>query len=256
MYDERAAQETERIYLTPEMARQRIRTLEALDPKTGEHVLDVGCGPGLLVNDIARTVGSGGHVTGIDVSPHMLALARRRCEGLTQVSLYERGVEDIADERSHFDAATCTQVLLYVRDVPHALAAIYNALKPGGRVVIIETDWRSVLFHSSNDALTHKMLAAWDSVVPSPHLPARLGLLLREQGFAAIRLEALPILNTGYAPDNFSAGMAGWITHYAQEQGVVEPSEATEWLDDLRRLSDAGTYLFCVNRFIFSAVKV
>ena len=43
-YDEKAAREIERSYSAPEIVLQRSRTLEALAPHPGEHVLDVGCG--------------------------------------------------------------------------------------------------------------------------------------------------------------------------------------------------------------------
>jgi hypothetical protein len=84
----------------------------------------------------------------------------------------------------------------------------------------------------------------------------RLGPLLREHGFGAIRIEAIPILDTSYVSGNFSVGSAEWAARSAREQGVVTEAEAAAWLADLERLGAEGAYFFCVNRFLFSAVRL
>lgn len=52
------------------------RLIELADPKPGERVLDVGCGTGIVARNVAELLGSKGTVTGIDVNPNMLAVAR------------------------------------------------------------------------------------------------------------------------------------------------------------------------------------
>ncbi len=89
-YDQEAAREIERNYITPEMAQQRVRTLEGLALQPGEHVLDAGCGTGLLVQELAIAVGLDGRVVGIDNSSDMLDLATKRCKGLTPGSIEKR----------------------------------------------------------------------------------------------------------------------------------------------------------------------
>ncbi len=133
---------------------------------------------------------------------------------------------------------------------------MHRVLKRGGRIVVLETDWRGVVLNSSDEVLSRRMLAAWDDAVPSPNLPVKLGPLLRAQGFKAIRVDAIPILNSSYAPDNFSVGALKWVAHYAQEQGVVTEEEAATWLADLGKLGEKGAFFFCVNRFLFNGVKI
>ena len=71
-YDKKAAQEIERSYLTPEIIRQRSRTMDALALQAGEQVLDAGCGTGLLLEQMAQSVGDNGRVVGVDYSADML----------------------------------------------------------------------------------------------------------------------------------------------------------------------------------------
>lgn len=78
-YDARESRRTERSVLAPEAVRQRMRTFEVLGPRVGERIVDVGCGAGLLVRDLAVAVGSEGRVVGVDNSAPMLQLAEQRC---------------------------------------------------------------------------------------------------------------------------------------------------------------------------------
>ena len=256
VFDESAARKTDRAYLTPDVVRQRMRTLEALQLKAGEFVLDVGCGTGLLTHDMATLVGAGGRVVGIDVSPDMLALAERRCADLPQVHLKNSKAESLPEESDGFDAVTCTQVLLYVPDVAAALAEMHRVLKPGGRIAIIETDWRGTVLNSFDDSLTRKIISGWDNTVSSPNLPVRLGPLMKAQGFSTISVSAFPILNTNCTSGNFSFGMLEQFARHAREQGAVSAAESEAWLDDLQQKGGEGSYFFCVNRFVFTAVKL
>lgn len=254
-YDEKAARATERSYLSPEIIRQRLRTLQVLALQAGEHALDVGCGPGLLAHDMALQVGTRGRVVAIDKSEAMLKLARQRCAHLSQVEFSHGQAEHLCTDDQGFHALACTQVLLYVPDVRQALNEMHRVLKPGGRIAVVETDWRSAVLSSNEPALTRKITQGWDDAVPSPNLPVQLGPLLRGVGFTGIHVEAIPVLNTSYSADSFSATMAKSIATSAQERGVVSDAQARTWLDDLERLEQEGAYFFCVNRFLFSAVR-
>ena len=128
-------------------------------------------------------------------------------------------------------------------------------LKPHGRVGIIETDWRGVVFNSLDEPLTRRILAAWDDAVESPNLPVKLGELLRRSHFSAIKVEAIPILNTSYTDSNFSSGMLKWFAKNALKQAAITPQESDQWLAQIQELVQRNAYFFCVNRFLFSAVK-
>jgi ubiquinone/menaquinone biosynthesis C-methylase UbiE len=255
-FDEKEARKTDRSYLTPDVTRQRMRTLEALQLKVGEFVLDVGCGTGLLACDMAALVGEDGRVVGIDNNQHRLMLAEQRCSDLPQVHLKQCKAENLQEAAESIDAVSCVQVLLYLPDVAAALSEMHRVLKPGGRVAIVETDWRGAVLNSFDDSLTRKVLSAFDDAVSSPNLPIRLGPLLKARGFSAVRVDAFPIVNTSYAPSSWSVEMLELFTQYALEQDVVSASDSEAWLSDLKHKGAEGSYFFCVNRFIFTAVKI
>ncbi|MBC8258915.1 MAG: methyltransferase domain-containing protein [SAR324 cluster bacterium] len=247
------AQELERSYKLADIVKQRQHTLTTLALQPGEKVFDIGCGVGFLTLEMAQQVGKSGQVIGFDQNPEMISNAKKRCEGLQQAEFHQGDAIQLPAQDQTFDAVSCTQVLLYVKDVPKVLAEMRRILKPGGRMVIVETDWRGVVLNSGDDALTKQIFAAWDSAVPSPNLPVHLGPLLKKHGFSNIQVEAVPIINTEYSPNHFSCEMMKWITKNAVKQGVFNETQRKEFLADLEERERSGSYFFCVNRFLFSA---
>jgi ubiquinone/menaquinone biosynthesis C-methylase UbiE len=255
VYNEEESKRTEQAYLSPEIERQRQRTIEVIDPQPGERIVDVGCGPGLLAHELAPAVGDTGRIIGADSSAAMLELAKKRCAHLPNIEFVECDATDLEVDEASADLVTCTQVLLYVTDVEKALEEMFRILKPGGRVIIMETDWRGTVLHSYYEDLTEKIIEAWDRAVPSPRLPPRLAPLLRQKGFTSVETEAIPLVSTDCTPDGFSMAMMAQSAEAACEQGIVTASEAQSWLEELTQLGAEDAYFFCVNRFLFSAVK-
>jgi arsenite methyltransferase len=254
-YDSKAASDIERNYLTPEIIRQRVQTLEALALRAGESVLDAGCGTGLLVEQMAMAVGDSGQITGVDFSQDMLNMASQRCQGLENVHLQQGSVELLDFEADNFDAVSCTQTLLYVTQVDTAIDEMQRVLKPGGRIAILETDWRGAVINNQNEALTRRIMDAWDAAVESPNLPVKLGPMLRKRGFNAIKIEAIPIINASGIGNNFSSGMLKWFTKNAVKQDAISEHESEQWMWQMRELARQDNYFFCINRFLFTAVN-
>ena len=247
------AEELEKSYQLPEIVRQRQHTLNRLSVKRGEQILDVGCGVGFLSYEIALQTGDSGRVSGIDQNSEMIRHANNRCESLRNTEFSVANAENLPFPEKYFDAACCTQVLLYVNDVAQVLSGIRRVLKPAGRIIIVETDWRGVVLNSDYDSITRKIFSAWDAAVPSPNLPVHLASILLNNGFCNIDVEPIPILNTEYTPSQFSHGMMNWITRNALNKGVITKEQSQKWLDDLDEKGKSGNYFFCVNRFLFSA---
>jgi len=99
----------------------------------GARMLDVGCGGGILSEALAA---AGAHVTGIDLAPRVLDVARLHLHetGLS-VDYREISVEALAAELpGAFDAIACMEMLEHVPDPGSVIAACAALLKPGGRV--------------------------------------------------------------------------------------------------------------------------
>lgn len=255
IYDKKAAQAIDRIYQTPEIINQRLQTLNGLALRNGESVLDVGCGTGLLLQMMSGEVGDSGQITGLDLSADMLEIAKQRCGELANVRLLQGSADELEFEADYFDVVACTQTLLYVEQVEQALREISRVLKPGGRVAVVETDWRGLVLSNSDNDFARRIVDAWDIAVVSPNLPVKLIPLLKQVGFSEIRVTPIPVLNTSYDENNYSTSILQWFVKAAVRQGVITQQESDQWLAQMEQLSKQDAYFFCVNRFLFTAVK-
>ncbi len=107
----------------------------------GMRLLDVGCGTGDLTIRLARRVGPGGHVTGLDLTPAMLAVGQKKVasEGLTErITLMEGDALSLPFPDGTFDGVTAGFSLRNMADLDGALREMYRVLKPGGFAVSLE----------------------------------------------------------------------------------------------------------------------
>jgi ubiquinone/menaquinone biosynthesis C-methylase UbiE len=227
----------------------------ALDLKAGEDVLDIGSGPGLLACEMAADVGPGGSVHGVDPSDSMLAIGRSRelAAGSAPLTFTAGDACTLPFPDGSFDAAVATQVYEYVADMPAALAEARRVLRPGGRLLILDTDWDSLVWHSSDRERMQRLLVVWDKHLVDPYLPRHLNRLLEDAGFTVTDRAVIPLLNAGYDPNTFSAGMIGFISAFVTGRDGLTESDVAAWADDLIALGD--DYFFSLNRYQFVAVR-
>jgi arsenite methyltransferase len=250
-FDDESSRRVEAAYLTPDVVSQRRSVRGWLALRPGERVLDLGVGPGFLAAEMAAEVGPDGTVAGIDVSESMLALARGRG---ARVDLRSGSSADIPYPDASFDAAVSTQVLEYVADIPAALAELRRVVRPGGRLLILDTDWDSIVWRSGDDARMAAVLAAWEDHLADPRLPRRLLGELRAAGFTPGAPRVLSLLNVGFDPVTaFSAGLIDIIGDFVAGRGALPAAEVDAWKADLRGLGD--DYFFSLNRYVFQAVR-
>jgi arsenite methyltransferase len=112
--------------------------IDHLALQAGETVVDLGSGAGIDVFLAADAVGETGRVIGIDMTPEMLARARRNAEkaGITNAEFREGRLEALPVDSGTVDAITSNCVINLVPDKAAVFAEIARVLRPGGRVVI------------------------------------------------------------------------------------------------------------------------
>ncbi len=254
-FDEATSRRVEATYSTPDVSGQRRVIRAALGLKPGEDVLDIGSGPGFLAREMSAEAGPGGSVTGVNPSPSMLAIARNlpRAPGSAPVGFSPGEATALPCAAGSFDAVTSTQVYEYVENVPAALAEAWRVLRPGGRLLVLDTDWDSIVWRSSDNDRMRRVLTAWDRHLADPYLPRRLTGLLGEAGFSVTQRSVIPLLNAGYDPDTYSAGLIGFVAAFVPRHSDMTADDITAWASDLVGLG-AG-YFFSLNRYLFVAVK-
>lgn len=125
-------------------------TMEALAPQPGERILDVGCGAGAMSRELVRCVGSGGHVTGVDISGPLLAAARARGGAVH----YLQADAAEADFGTTFDAIYSRFGVMFFAD-PQTAFANLRRTAPRGRLAFV--CWRGL---TENPAMTRPLEVA------------------------------------------------------------------------------------------------
>ena len=116
------------------------KALDALGPLTGQTVADVGAGSGYFTVRLAARVGSKGRVYANDLQPEMLNMLARRLarERVTNVTLVQGAIDDPKLPSSSLDLVLMVDVYHEFSEPQRMLGGIRAALKPGGRVVLLE----------------------------------------------------------------------------------------------------------------------
>jgi len=109
------------------------RLADAAEIQPGERVLDVACGTGTLTRTVASRVGESGAVSGVDINPGMLAVARRHSPG---VDWREASAEALPYDENQFDAVVSQFGLMLFSDPYTALREMKRVLKPGGHLAV------------------------------------------------------------------------------------------------------------------------
>src|SRR3954447_612345 len=250
VFDEDEARRMEAVYSIRGAQLRRSQVRDALAPRAGERILDVGCGPGFYCADLAEVAGS---IVGVDQSEAMIGLARRRCAALRNVSLHVADATALGVEDGEFDAAFSVQVFEYVPDTAAGLSELHRALRPGGRVLVWDTDWAT--FAMQDDELTRRVHRAWGEHLAHRSLPRTLAGSLRKAGFEDVRARAFPLATIEFDPETYGGALVPFIGAYVPGHAGVSAAEAEAWVAAQRALGERGAYYFAVTQFCFTAVN-
>jgi ubiquinone/menaquinone biosynthesis C-methylase UbiE len=116
----------------PGTAEIRAASFRQMRIQPGACVLDVGCGIGTAVGEMADHVGPKGIAHGVDISEVMIAESTKRTQGRTNVRFSMGGACELPHTDAMFDAVRMERVLLYVPDREKAIAEMIRVTKPGG----------------------------------------------------------------------------------------------------------------------------
>lgn len=249
-----AAEKLIAAYQTPDLARQREATLRRLNLKPGERVIDVGCGPGFLCESMAAAVGPTGRVVGIDISEDFIDFATKHKHS-DHIEYRVSNATALPAESMQFDVAVSTQVIEYVADADAALGEIARVLRPGGRAIIVDTDFDSWVWHATDAERMTQIMKGWEMHCADPRLPRTLIPRLRAVGLQLVDVEGYPIINTTYCSRDFSHGLSHLIGDFLLTRGF-EKRILNDWLADLLETEQRSASFFSLNRYFFAVEKV
>ena len=249
-YDKTLTQRQLQIAQTPDMVAQRALVLSMLDLNPGEHVLELGSGNGVMAQEMAERLGPSSRITGVDASDVMVAMARNLCPSGDFVE-GDASAPGVPNES--VDAAVAMQVLCYLPDLDKTLKNLHRALKPGGRAVLLDTDWGSLIWNARDEALMARAVARITAGYANAHTPRILSSKLQSAGFRIVERRVHPVVAWRKDSEAFAEQVAGHVVESLAGDWTAE--DAARWRADLDAMDAAGTYLFSLNRYVFRVMR-
>lgn len=226
--------------------------LERAGVVAGMACLDVGCGAGEVTFDLASIVGLTGHVTGVDLDATKVALARADAEQ-TEVTNVGFMVADVTEGlgQAEYDVVYARFVLTHLRDPAAAVALMRDALRPGGRLVVEDIDYRgsfcfpeSETFGRSNEIYEQSALRNGGD----PYIGARVSRLLLDAGLERVQPSIAHPVGLEGEVKLLQALTIENIKAMAVRHGVATPDEVDVVVDRLYDLARDPAVLMSIPR--------
>jgi len=170
-----------------------LKTLRRMEVRTGDRILDLGCGSGWATRLLARLAGDGGSVVGLDISDEMVRQAQDASADLKNVRFLQGSSEKIPADDNSFDKVLSVESFYYYADQDRALDELFRVMTPGGRLFILINLYRN-----------NEYSLQWVHLLKVPvHMrsAAEYAAMLRQHGFE--RIETAQIPDDTPTPDDY-----------------------------------------------------
>ncbi|MDX3383882.1 methyltransferase domain-containing protein [Streptomyces niveiscabiei] len=221
----------------------RARSYELLSLVPGSSVVDIGCGAGRAVAELAER---GVRAVGVDPDPWMLAEARKRWPA---AEFSEAGAEDLPFADGSVRGYRADKVFHTLREPGRAVAEARRVLCPGGRIVLVGQDWDAVMVDSDDPELTRTIVHARADLFGTPRAGRQYRGLLLDGGFDDVTVE----VHTSVFTDPAMLPLAAMLAEWACVSGAVGRDQADAWLAEQRRRAEADRFLIALPFFVAAA---
>ena len=226
--------------------------LKMLGIVAGDKVLDVGCGIGERAAQMAELVGPAGKVVGTDLSETMVTASNHRY-GSSELPL-EFHVAEACDQPfpDHtFDKIRTERVLMYVSDIPRAFREFRRLMKDGGKLLVVDFAWDSLIFGHKDTTLTRQITEYICDSFPNGRIGADL-----PRTFHAFKFTGLDVRPVGYtAPLEFTRRVVGGIIESGIEKGSFSREQIDWWWSAMEEDDRKGIFLTSFQGLMVAGTK-
>ncbi|MBF6333251.1 methyltransferase domain-containing protein [Nocardia transvalensis] len=237
----------------PGIRRLRQWAHEALAVQPGESAVDIGSGSGSEVIAFADAVGPTGSAVGVEPDPNLLGAAERRAAQAGSTARFVPGdAYNLPLGTDTFDAALCERVFQHLTTPARAAAEIARVLKPGGRAVVMDSDWGTAIVHPGDRHVVHEVIETLVSNTTNPFSGRRLPGLLTQAGLVVDEVGSHALVQDR----SVGAGaLVARISAMAVARGAITEKQRDQLLADLEAGARSGDIHLSVTMFAVLAHK-
>ncbi|MFE9920664.1 methyltransferase domain-containing protein [Streptomyces sp. NPDC005774] len=207
--------------------------MDLLDVQPGQTALDVGCGPGADLPELAERVGVSGTVIGVDRDPAMLTEARRRTRDLSAVEIREGDAHCLPVMPGSVDRAKIDRVLMHVAEPVDVLAQLHSVTRPGALIGLAEPDW-DTLTVDAEDLGTSRAFTRYTTseVVRHATIGRSLARHAEQAGFTVETVIATTPVFLDFQDADHTLGL-GRNMQQAIQDGHIDEERGRRWFTSL-----------------------
>jgi ubiquinone/menaquinone biosynthesis C-methylase UbiE len=213
-----------------------------------------------MLRRVAPLVGSDGRVVGVDASAAMVEEARRRAATSSDslpIELVHCSATSLALPSAAFDRVTAGAVLQHLDDPALAIREMARVTRSGGRVLVTEQDWDTLVIDAEPLDLARRMCRCFSDALPNGTIGRRAGGLFARAGLIDVRVKPLTQVITTIAEGD--ATDRAFAVELAREAalpaGIIDAREASEWREQLLARGREGCFFMSFTAFEISGTK-
>lgn len=204
--------------------------LEKAGLRDARSVLDLGCGPGFVTEEIASRLGLAGRVVGVDGSAEMIRRASAHRKKSRSLSFQQADAGRLPFEDGAFDLVYSRFLFQHLSDPEAVAREVRRVLAPAGRLVLVDVDDTWTRLEPPCEAFDRLQVRAWEekrAVGADRRVARRLPHVLKAAGFASVDVDLVPVTSLGM-------GMKKWLGLAAEVKAELLPEgEGRGYLSDI-----------------------
>lgn len=223
---------------------------EALELKSVGNLLDVGCGPGIDAINMAKITRDDCHITGVDFDERMITAATSTAEKLgllAKLNFQQANAYELPFTDDSFCATRSERLLMHLDKPDLALAEMARVTKPGGTLVVIDTDWATLSCATGNDTIERKINHHQvHEMLPNGYSGRNLPGQFHELGLNNVAFS----VHAFYVNDPMVWRLMVQMDQVEQSaiaSGVVTQQEVQEWHNGIQQHFNAGKFHASLN---------
>lgn len=228
----------------PGMASLRQRSYELLGAPRGAPVVDVGCGTGTAVAEMAA-LGLGS--IGLDASEQLVAVASRRHGDL---DLRVGQAQSLPFDAGSITGYRAERVFQHIPDPDMALAEARRVLAPGGRIVLLDFDVEMWCADTDDLAVTRSLTEGFAATLANPRIGRAYRARLLDAGYTGVEVEMRPLVFTDFA---HVGPLVQAMALVSVGGGTTTQADADGWLADQEARCARDRMFMAVPMFVASA---